>query len=131
MSSGGMPSSSATICANVVSWPCPCVCALMLTTALPEGCTRRSAPSFMARPRMSMCLRGPAATQLGIARDIHRDLHRLGVVAGVVGPAGGRLVRELLGLDEAAHAQVDRVDLHLERERLRSEERRVGKECRS
>ena len=40
------------------------------------------------------------------------------VVAGVVGPAGRRLVRELLGRDEAAHAQVDRVDAHLERQRV-------------
>ena len=137
-----MPSSSATIWANVVSWPWPWVCALMLTTALPDGCTRRSAPSFIARPRMSMCLRGPAPTpsvknetpmpissprarfsrllaaQLLVAGDVHRHLHRLGVVAGVVRPAGRRLVRELLGRDEAAHAQVDRVDLHLQRERV-------------
>ena len=40
------------------------------------------------------------------------------VVARVVRPAGRRLVRELLGGDEAAHAQVDRIDLHLERERV-------------
>ena len=90
------------------------------TTALPDGCTRRSAPSFIDSPRMSMCLRGPAPTpsvknddadahqlaagallgllaaQVVVAGDVHRDLHRLGVVAGVVGPAGGRLVRELL-----------------------------------
>ena len=31
-------------------------------TALPVGCTRSSAPSAMPRPRMSMCLRGPAPT---------------------------------------------------------------------
>ena len=30
--------------------------------ALPVGCTRRSQPSAMPRPRMSMCLRGPAPT---------------------------------------------------------------------
>ena len=61
-SSGGIPSSSATICANVVSWPWPWVCALIETIALPEGWTRRSAPSFIDMPRMSMCLRGPAPT---------------------------------------------------------------------
>ena len=62
MSSGGIPSSSATIWANVVSWPWPWVWALIDTTALPDGCTRRSAPSFIDIPRMSMCLRGPAPT---------------------------------------------------------------------
>ena len=62
MSSGGMPSSSATICANVVSWPWPWVCTDSRTTALPVGCTRTSAPSAMPSPTMSMCLRGPAPT---------------------------------------------------------------------
>ena len=89
-----------------------------------------------------MCLRGPAPDALGeerhadshqlaagpllgllaaqvlVAGDLHRDAHRRGVVAGVVGPAGSRLIRELLGADEAAHAQVDRVGLHLEGERV-------------
>ena len=62
MSSGGMPSSSATIWANVVSWPWPCVCTLRPSIALPVGWTRSSAASAMPRPRMSMCLRGPAPT---------------------------------------------------------------------
>ena len=63
-------------------------------------------------------LLGLLAAQVLVAGDLHRDAHRLGVVAGVVGPAGRRLIRELLGADEAAHAQVDRVGLHLERERV-------------
>ena len=58
------------------------------------------------------------AAQLLVAGDVHRHAHRLGVVPGVVRPAGGRLVRELLGGDEAAHPQLDRIDLHLERERV-------------
>ena len=61
-------------------------------------------------------LLGLLAAQVLVAGDVHRHAHRLGVVARVVGPAGGRLVGELLGLDEAAHAQVDRVGLHLQRE---------------
>ena len=52
----------ATIWANVVSCPWPWVCAESDTTALPLGITRRSAPSFIDSPRMSMCLRGPAPT---------------------------------------------------------------------
>ena len=89
--------------------------------ALPVGWTRSSAPSFIPRPRMSMCLRGPAPTasvknetpmpissprsrfsacsraQLVVAGDLHRLAQRRLVVAGVVHPAGLALVRELLG----------------------------------
>ena len=58
------------------------------------------------------------AAKLLVPGHLHGHAHRLGVVPGVVRPAGGRLVRELLGRDEAAHPEVDRVDLHLERERV-------------
>ena len=53
MSSGWMPSSPATIWANVVSWPCPCVWQLILRIALPVGWIRSSAPSFIFTPMMS------------------------------------------------------------------------------
>ena len=53
MSSGWMPSSLETICANVVSWPCPCVWQLSLRIALPVGWIRSSAPSFIFTPMMS------------------------------------------------------------------------------
>ncbi len=56
--------------------------------------------------------------QVLVAGDVHRHAHRLGVVPGVVRPAGRRLVGELLGRDEAAQPQLDRVRLHLERERV-------------
>ena len=46
-------------------------------------------------------LLGLLAAQVLVAGDLHRDLHRLGVVAGVIRPAGRRLIRELLGRDEA------------------------------
>ncbi len=63
-------------------------------------------------------LLGLLAAQILVAGDLHRDGHRLRVLARVVGPAGGRLVGELLRRDEAAHPQVDRVGLHLQRERV-------------
>ena len=56
------PSSCATICANVVSWPWPWVWTLIATCAVPVGDMRIDAPSFIASPSMSMCLRGPAPT---------------------------------------------------------------------
>jgi len=88
-----------------------------------------------------MCLRGPAPTpsvknetpphqlaagallrllaaQLLVAGDVHRDAHRLRVLARVVGPPGRGFVRELLGADEALHPQLDRIDAHLEGERV-------------
>ena len=39
-SSMGTPSSSATTCAKVVTWPCPCEWVPVNTVTLPEGCTR-------------------------------------------------------------------------------------------
>ena len=41
-----------------------------------------------------LCLLAP---QILVAGDLHRHAHRLGVVPGVVRPAGRRLIRELLG----------------------------------
>ena len=53
MSSAGMPSSSATICAKVVSWPWPWVFTPIFRIALPVGWTRSSAESNIRRPAMS------------------------------------------------------------------------------
>ena len=58
------------------------------------------------------------ATQLVVAGDLHRAAHGPVVVARVVHPTGLRLVRELVGSDEAAHAQLDRIDSHLHRQRV-------------
>ena len=52
-SSGWIPSSLATIWANVVSCPWPCVFTLIFRMALPVGWIRSSAPSFIDKPRMS------------------------------------------------------------------------------
>ena len=53
MSSAGMPSSWATIWAQVVSCPWPCVAAPVRTMALPVMCTLSSAESNILMPRMS------------------------------------------------------------------------------
>ena len=69
-------------------------------------------PISSPRARFSVCSR----QEVVIAGDVHGHPHRLGVVARVIRPTGRRLIRELLGGDEAAHAQIDLVDAHLERE---------------
>ena len=53
--------------------------------------------------------------QLGVSQLLQRDVHRLGVVAAVVDPAGGGAVWELLGLDEVLHAQLGLVHAELDR----------------
>ena len=137
-----MPSSWATICANVVSCPWPCDWQLTPSTALPVGWTRRSAPSAMPSPTMSMCLRGPAptvsvknempmpissprarfscllATQVVVARHLERLAHRALVLARVVGPARLVLVRELLRLDEVLQPDLRGVHVQLAREHV-------------
>ena len=60
---------------------------------------------------------GLLAAEPLVVGDVHRDPHRLLVVARVVRPPRGRLVGELLGPDEALHPELNRVDAHLERER--------------
>ncbi len=58
----GMPSSSATIWANVVSWPCPWVRTPSLRIALPVGWMRSSAESNILSPAMSYSRLLPAPT---------------------------------------------------------------------
>ena len=53
MSSGWIPSSEETICANVVSCPWPCVMQLIFRIAFPVGWIRSSDPSFILTPMMS------------------------------------------------------------------------------
>ena len=84
-------------------------------------------------PRMSKVVRGAGADDLGEGRDadahqlatgallellpaqilVADHVHRLAqggrVVAGVVVPAGRRVIRELLGLDEVVHPEVGRI----------------------
>ena len=121
------------IWANVVSWPWPCVWTPIRARTLPVGWTRISHESNILRPRMSKSCDGPGADDLGEAADadahqlaagallglllaqpgvvdhVHRLLERRRVVARVVLPAGRRLVRELLGLDEVLHPELGRV----------------------
>ncbi len=61
-SSGGMPSSPATIWAKVVSWPWPWVWTPIFRIALPVGWMRSSAESNMRSPAMSYSAPGPAPT---------------------------------------------------------------------
>src|ERR1700694_389621 len=135
-----MPSSSATIWANVVSWPWPCDLTPILRMALPVGCTRSSALSNILKPRMSNSAPWPAPTtsvklsipmpvtspfflppppaallQLLISELAEGDVHRLGVIAAVVYPAGRGRVRELLGLDEVPHPELGLVEAQLQR----------------
>ena len=56
---------------------------------------------------------GLLGAQLVVAGDAHRLLQRPRVVAGVVLPAGGRGVRELLRLQQVAHPQFGGVDAQL------------------
>ena len=59
-SSAGMPSSWATIWAQVVSWPWPWPRAPVRTMALPVMCTLSSAESNILMPRMSYSRLFPA-----------------------------------------------------------------------
>ena len=76
---GEMPSSSATIWAKVVSWAWPWVWALMLSTALPEACTRRSAAVGHALSEDVHVLLRPRADDLGEEGDA--DAHQLAALA--------------------------------------------------
>ena len=52
---------------------------------------------------------------LVVAELLERDIHRLGVVATVVLPAGGGVVRKLLRLDEVLHPELGLVHAKLDR----------------
>ena len=57
----------------------------------------------------AFALLGLLLAQAGVVDHVHRLLERGRVVARVVRPAGRRLVRELLGLDEVLHPELGRV----------------------
>src|SRR5918912_902401 len=118
-SSGVQPRMSATTCAAVVSWPCPC-------GTVPRVQERRLAE--VVRPRVE---RGadPEAEQLParlrvappllepvVADQLERDVEAAGVVAGVVDAAVRRLVRHLLALDVVPLPHLDRVEPELARD---------------
>jgi len=122
-SPGGIPSSSATICANVVSCPGPESARRSTRPALPDGCTAQVGAVVHRQAEDVHVLARAGADALGEERDA--DAHqlaacaarfffrlprgagprsrpspsatfiRLPVVARVVRPPGGRLVREL------------------------------------
>ena len=137
MSSGGIPISSATIWANVVSWPWPCDCTPMPHHRLAGrvhaqlgavGHAQAEDVHVLARPGAdglgeerdadahqlaALALLGLLAAQLVVAGHLERLAHRRLVVARVVLPAGLRVVRELLRLQEVLQPQLGRVDVHL------------------
>ena len=121
------------IWAKVVSWPWPWV-----WTPMPRQHLARRMDPDLARvehlePEDVEVVRGPGADDLGeradadahqlaarallgllpaqvlVADHVHGQAQRATVVARVVLPAGRRLVRELLGLDEVLHAELGRV----------------------
>ena len=57
----------------------------------------------------ALALLGLLLSEAGVVDRVHRLLERRRVVARVVRPAGRRLVRELLGLDEVLHPELGRV----------------------
>ena len=113
-SSDGMPSSSATICANVVSWPWPWVLDAELQDRLAGGVDAQLGGVEHPQAGDVVLLAGPCADHLGeggeadaeqpallarllllpaqlrVAELLEREVHRLPVVARVVDEAGGR-----------------------------------------
>ena len=149
----GMPSSSATIWAKVVSWPWPCDLHAELEDRLAGRVDAQLGRVEHLQPGDVVGLRRPGADRLGEVGDADADEPPLGprrrlllaellvadlverraqrgrVVAGVVDEAGRRLVRELLGLDEVLEAELGRVDAELVGRRLHEpldEVRRLG-----
>src|SRR3984893_13990162 len=121
MSSAGMPSSWATICAQVVSCPWPWLFAPVRRMALPVMCTLRSAESNILMPRMSYSRLLPApsgsvmvemprpsslprlsllAAELLVVDRLEPHVQALGVLAGVKQEAERGAVREVLVPDE-------------------------------
>ncbi len=69
----------------------------------------REAADPDAHQLAALALLGLLLPEPGVVDEVHRLLERRGVVAGVVAPAGGRVVRELLRLDEVLHPQLGRI----------------------
>ena len=64
--------------------------------------------------------------QLAVSGRFERLLHRRVIVAGIVFPPQGRLIGELLALDEVLHAEVDRIEPQLLRHDVHRALDRVG-----
>ena len=135
---------SATTCAAVVSWPCPCGTVPSVTTTSPKMSSFTDAASLFPEnwssgfrsvdwpklfvpesrvepipkprsfPRPAASLR--ALLDRAVVDEVERDVERRRVVAGVVDTAVRRLVRHLLGLHVVALADLDRVEAELGRD---------------
>jgi hypothetical protein len=140
-SSGEIPRASATTCAAVVSWPCPCgTCAerdddlaedveldrrhlvvagelqvrvqeLRLPEVVRPGVERRADPD----PSSLAALFGvaPALLDPVVADQLERDVEAARVVARVVDTAVRSCPRELVGLDVVPLPHLDRIEPEL------------------
>ena len=126
MSFGWMPSLSATICLNVVSWPWPWLMLPEKIDTVPPRSKRISAPSKLGAAARSMVLDMPSPRSLpcffefrlalGEARDVgelQRHVHALLELARVVGEGERGLERHRLRRDVVLPAQLRRIDLQL------------------
>ena len=148
MSSYGTPSSSATIWAKVVSWPCPCGSEPVVTTTLPVRWTRRSRFPRVRRPSLRRPVRStsrarrrrPRRTWRGrcraawcrcwrdcclllakaaVADHLERLVERRLVVAAVVRQhADAGVVGEIVRLDEVLAPHLGRIDPDLARDQI-------------
>ena len=121
-----MPSRSATICLNVVSWPWPWLMLPESIVTVPVRSKRISAPSKPAAAARSMVLDMPKPAQLaallrfrpalGEARDVgelERQVHALLELAAVVGEGEAGLERHRLRRDVVLPPDLGRVHLQL------------------
>ena len=138
---GWRPSSSATICANVVSWPWPCDLTLSLRIGLAGRVDAQLGAVVHAQAGDVVVGAVAGADDLGergdadsdqlalgprlfllpaevvVAELLEREVHRRLVVARVVLEAGRGLVGELLRLDEVLPPELGRVDARSRRPR--------------
>src|SRR5579864_7392718 len=94
MSSRPTPSSSAAICANVVSSPCPCGQAPVMMVTLPLGSIFTVA---LSQPPAGV---GLLLAEFHVADEVERFLEWRGVIAAVIRKPRSRRVREVLFRDE-------------------------------
>ena len=130
----GSPSRAATICANVVSWPCPCESEPVRTIAVPSARDLDLAELGLgdrvrdldvdahADPELLGRAVGAPARLLGAQLvepgRVERQVERALVVAGVVRRVGRGRVRERVARDQVTPPHLDRVEADLGREQV-------------
>ena len=148
MCSSGTPNWSASICAKVVSFPCPCgdapVVALIRPSRSIVTCECSHPPvgsdedgpmpqtsTYIASPRPTSRPWARAASRSAFKRShcavFERHVERLLVVARVVDRAHLRRERKLIRLDEVLPAELRRIHLQLAREHVHRALDEVGR----